>query len=173
MTLLIFHLFLSSFSHDGVDILMAQKIVDWNLKRYPEGNVDAFHYRLKFVYPTDLGVFFLIAQGRLSLCRSQPARAIAFYQKAMSVQTQYRNLHHISFWEMASSHLALWQVEDSLKCWRSLHKESTVCYPPLFFYTVRFVLTLYSGQRQFMPMASPLFSFNWVLKRARQRDCNS
>ncbi|KAH9957650.1 hypothetical protein BGW80DRAFT_1465685 [Lactifluus volemus] len=51
---------------------MAQKIVDWNLKRYPEGNVDAFHYRLKFVYPTDLGVFFLIAQGRLSLCVASP-----------------------------------------------------------------------------------------------------
>jgi len=38
MTLLIFHLFLSSFTHDGVDVMMAQKIVDWNLKRCPEGN---------------------------------------------------------------------------------------------------------------------------------------
>jgi len=44
----------------------------------------------------------------------------------MSVQSQYRNLHHLSFWEMAISNLALWQVEESLKCWRSLHKESTV-----------------------------------------------
>jgi len=68
MALLIFHLFLSSFTHDGVDVMMAQKIVDWNLKRYPEG------------------VFFLLAQGRLSLSRSQPAHAIACYQKAMSVQ---------------------------------------------------------------------------------------
>ncbi|KAI0255620.1 hypothetical protein BJV78DRAFT_1177213 [Lactifluus subvellereus] len=107
MVLLIFHLFLSGFTHDGVDILMAQKIVDWNLKRYPEG------------------VFFLLAQGRLSLCRSQPARAIASYQKAMSVQTQYRNLHHVSFWEMAVSNLALWEIEESLKCWRNLHEEST------------------------------------------------
>jgi hypothetical protein len=39
MTLLIFHLFLSSFTHDGVDVMMAQKIVDWNLKRYPEGEL--------------------------------------------------------------------------------------------------------------------------------------
>ncbi|KAH9034085.1 hypothetical protein EDB85DRAFT_1948820 [Lactarius pseudohatsudake] len=107
MTLLIFHLFLSSFTRDGVDVMMAQKIVDWNLKRYPEG------------------VFFLLAQGRLSLCRSQPARAIASYQKAMSVQSQYRNLHHISFWEMAESNLALWELEESLKCWRSLHEGST------------------------------------------------
>lgn len=38
MTLLIFHTFLSSFTHDGVDVMMAQKVVDWNLTRYPEGN---------------------------------------------------------------------------------------------------------------------------------------
>jgi hypothetical protein len=44
----------------------------------------------------------------------------------MSVQSQYRNLHHLSFWEMAVSHLALWEVEESLNCWRNLHKESTV-----------------------------------------------
>jgi hypothetical protein len=68
----------------------------------------------------------LLAEGRLSLIRSQPARAIACYQKAMSVQSQYRNLHHLSFWEMAVSHLALWEIEESLKCWRNLHKESTV-----------------------------------------------
>jgi tetratricopeptide (TPR) repeat protein len=93
--------------------MMAQRIVDWNLKRYPEG------------------VFFLLAQGRLSLSRSQPARAIACYQKAMNVQSQYRNLHHLSFWEMAISNLALWEIEESLKCWRNLHKESTVCIHPL------------------------------------------
>jgi hypothetical protein len=44
MSLLIFHLFLSSFTHDGVDVMMAQKIVDWNLKRYPEGNINCFTY---------------------------------------------------------------------------------------------------------------------------------
>jgi hypothetical protein len=44
----------------------------------------------------------------------------------MSVQSQYRNLHLISFWEMAVSYLTLWEIEDSLKCWRSLHKEATV-----------------------------------------------
>jgi tetratricopeptide (TPR) repeat protein len=125
MVLLIFHLFLSGFTNDGVDILMAQKIVDWNLKRYPEGNLCLFHRRLN-IYALDLGVFFLLAQGRLSSCRGQPARAIASYQKAMSVQAQYRNLHHVSFWEMAVSNLELWEIEESLKCWRNLHEEATV-----------------------------------------------
>jgi hypothetical protein len=36
MTLLIFHLVLSSFTF-GVDLSMAQRILEWNLKRYPEG----------------------------------------------------------------------------------------------------------------------------------------
>jgi hypothetical protein len=35
---LIFHVFLSSFTHDGVDVM----IVDWNLKRCPEGKLIAW-----------------------------------------------------------------------------------------------------------------------------------
>lgn len=73
-----------------------------------------------------LGVFFLFGEGRLSLCRSQPKRAIECYQKAMKAQTQYRNLHHVSYWEMAIAYLALWDIPESLKCWRNLRKESTV-----------------------------------------------
>jgi Protein of unknown function (DUF3808) len=38
MGLLIFHLVLSSFTFEGVDIDMAQKILDWNLKRYSNGD---------------------------------------------------------------------------------------------------------------------------------------
>ncbi|KAI0061327.1 hypothetical protein BV25DRAFT_1805762 [Artomyces pyxidatus] len=113
MSLMIFHLVLSSVTQDGVDIMMAQKVLDWNLKRYPNG------------------VFFLFGQGRLSLCRSQPRRAIECYKKAMSAQNQYRNLHHVSFWEMAVANLALWEISESLVCWRSLQKESTwskACY---------------------------------------------
>jgi hypothetical protein len=37
MALLIFHLVLSSFTFDGVDIAVASKILKWNLKRYPNG----------------------------------------------------------------------------------------------------------------------------------------
>jgi hypothetical protein len=46
----------------------------------------------------------------------------------MNVQSQCRNLHHLSFWEMPISNLGIWEIEESLKCWRNhLHKESTVC----------------------------------------------
>ncbi|CAA7263917.1 unnamed protein product [Cyclocybe aegerita] len=107
MALLIFHLVLSSFTFDGVDINVASKILKWNLKRYPNG------------------VFFLFGAGRLSLCRSQPRQAIEYYTKAMESQSQYRNLHHISFWEIAISNLALWDLEASLACWRDLEAEAT------------------------------------------------
>lgn len=71
-------------------------------------------------------MFFLFGQGRLKLCRSQPAEALAYYTRAMEVQNQYRNLHHISFWEMAVADLALWDISASLDCWRKLHAEATV-----------------------------------------------
>jgi hypothetical protein len=63
MALLIFHLVLSSFTFDRVDTRMAGRVVEWNLRRYPEG------------------VFFLFGAGRLALMRSQPERAIEYYTK--------------------------------------------------------------------------------------------
>ena len=72
------------------------------------------------------GVFFLFGQGRLKLCRGQPAEALGFYQRAMEVQNQYRNLHHISYWEMSIANLALWDLPASLACWRRLYAEATV-----------------------------------------------
>ncbi|KAF9481046.1 hypothetical protein BDN70DRAFT_876780 [Pholiota conissans] len=107
MALLIFHLVLSSFTFEGVDTGVAARILKWNLKRYPNG------------------VFFLFGAGRLGLMHSQPTQAIYYYTKALESQTQYRNLHHISFWEMAIANLALWDVEASLRCWRDLEREAT------------------------------------------------
>ena len=37
MCLLIFHLVLSGITFNGVDINMAQRVLDWNLERYPNG----------------------------------------------------------------------------------------------------------------------------------------
>ncbi|KIP02601.1 hypothetical protein PHLGIDRAFT_130658 [Phlebiopsis gigantea 11061_1 CR5-6] len=107
MALIIFHLVFSAFTFEGIDMSMAEKILNYNIKRYPNG------------------VFFLFGQGRLKLCRSQPAEALAYYQRAMEVQNQYRNLHHISFWEMSVANLALWDISASLECWRKLHAEAT------------------------------------------------
>ncbi|TRM59257.1 hypothetical protein BD626DRAFT_409302 [Schizophyllum amplum] len=107
MVLLMFHLVLSSFTIDCVDLSMAQKILDWNLKRYPDS------------------VFFQFGAGRLSLVRSQPKKAIAHYTKAREVQTQYKNLHHVSYWEIALADLALWDAKASLDCWKILEEQAT------------------------------------------------
>ena len=68
----------------------------------------------------------MFAQGRISLVRGQPARAIEYYKKATAAQQQYRNLHLISFWEIAIANLALWDIQQSLECWAILKAEATV-----------------------------------------------
>ncbi|KAF8512083.1 hypothetical protein BU17DRAFT_54238 [Hysterangium stoloniferum] len=113
MTLLVFHLVLSSFTIDGVDIMFANKILQWNLKRFPSG------------------VFFLFGEGRIRLRRSQPRRAIESYTRAMEAQAQYANLYHISWWEIAGATLALWDINQSLEYWRKLKADATwskACY---------------------------------------------
>ncbi|PBK72107.1 hypothetical protein ARMSODRAFT_743500 [Armillaria solidipes] len=107
MALIVFHLVISSFTFGGVDIHMADKIIHWHAKRYPNG------------------VFFLFSSGRLALVHSQPQEAIKYYARAIEVQSQYRTLHHISIWEMAIANLALWDVKASLACWTDLEREAT------------------------------------------------
>ncbi|EJD05281.1 uncharacterized protein FOMMEDRAFT_18880 [Fomitiporia mediterranea MF3/22] len=111
--LLCFHLVVSSVTYRGVDLEMAQTILDWNLKRFPNG------------------VFFLFAQGRLAILRSQPSVALSSHNRALSVQAQYHSLHYVSFWELAMAYMSLWDVPAALIQWRALEKEATwskACY---------------------------------------------
>ncbi|KAG2113971.1 hypothetical protein DEU56DRAFT_749051, partial [Suillus clintonianus] len=106
MSLLIFHLVLSAFTFEGVDVRKAARVLEWNLKRYPNG------------------VFFLFGAGRLALVRSQPSKALAYYARAAQAQIQYRNLHHISWWESAVACLGLWRVAESRSWWGKLGGEA-------------------------------------------------
>ncbi|EJD05273.1 uncharacterized protein FOMMEDRAFT_81128 [Fomitiporia mediterranea MF3/22] len=114
MALLMYHLVICTFAASpDVDILRAQNVLNWNLERYPRG------------------VFFLFGQGRLFLVRGQPKRAIQSYTTAMETQSQYRNLHMISYWEIAIANFALYNLAESLPCWRVLSEEATwskACY---------------------------------------------
>lgn len=77
------------------------------------------------------GVFYLFGEGRIRVLRSQPALAIESYEHAMAVQTQYRSLYYISFWEIAICSFGTWEIEKSLKNWRLLVDEATwskACY---------------------------------------------
>lgn len=65
-----------------------------------------------FTEVVEIGVFFLFGAGRLALHRSQPRAAIRYYTSALRSQVQYRNLHHVSFWEVAVARLALWELGE-------------------------------------------------------------
>ncbi|PVF92998.1 hypothetical protein CPB86DRAFT_809145 [Serendipita vermifera] len=107
IVLLLFHLVFSGFTYDGVDIDFAESILAWNAQRYPSG------------------VFFLFGQGRLALFRADPALAIKHYTAGMEVvQEQFRSLQGISLWELAVSHLAMWNVSKSAECWRKLKADA-------------------------------------------------
>ncbi|KAG1729945.1 outer membrane protein Iml2/Tetratricopeptide repeat protein 39 [Suillus paluster] len=78
-SLLIFHLVLSAFMFEGVDVCKAARVLEWNLKRYHNG------------------IFFLFGASRLALVRSQPTKVLDYYTCAAQAQSQYWNLHHISW----------------------------------------------------------------------------
>ncbi|KAG1873955.1 hypothetical protein F4604DRAFT_1582539 [Suillus subluteus] len=107
MSLLIFHLVLSAFTFEGVDVRKAARVLEWNLKRYPNG------------------VFFLFGAGRLALVRSQPSKALVYYARAAQAQTQYKNLHHISWWESAVACLGLWRCVFCVLVWRGVLVEGS------------------------------------------------
>lgn len=107
MMLLVFHLVLSAYTFEGIDVNMARRVVEWNLERYPNS------------------VFFLFGAGRLALVRSQPERALEHYARAAQCQSQYRSMHHISWWESAIASFALWDVKASKEWWSRLRAEAT------------------------------------------------
>lgn len=49
MALLIFHLVLSSFTFECVDIGVADRVLKWNLKRYPNGMCFLHSFHLRFI----------------------------------------------------------------------------------------------------------------------------
>ncbi|QRW14055.1 tetratricopeptide repeat protein 39B [Ceratobasidium sp. AG-Ba] len=109
LVLVIFHLFISGFTREGVDIQEADNIVHWNLRQYPDS------------------IFFLFGKGRLHVMRSQPDKAIDEYKKAKEKivkQTGYEQLGSVMDWEQALCHLALGNWKESAACWNELNENS-------------------------------------------------
>jgi hypothetical protein len=68
---------------------------------------------------TRIDVFSLFGASTLALVRLQPAKSLDYYARAVQAPSQYRNLHHISWWAGAMVRLGLWRrVFDFLgSCW--------------------------------------------------------
>ncbi|KAG5634471.1 hypothetical protein H0H81_001836 [Sphagnurus paluster] len=77
------------------------------------------------------------------MLHAQPRIAISHFQRAIASQSHYRNLHHISLWEVAIARMALWELGDVVRhdeersndsgqkamggssaCWRILEQEA-------------------------------------------------
>ncbi len=107
MSILLYNLVISTFMPvNGVDIAMADKILHYNLDRYPQG------------------VFFLYFSGRLYSTQSLSEKAIKQFIKARDCQREYIQLQHISLWELSLCNLSLAQWVEVAKYFDTLLKDS-------------------------------------------------
>ncbi|CAE6399149.1 unnamed protein product [Rhizoctonia solani] len=105
LVLIVFHLVMSGFTREGVDVHEAENIVEWNLQHYPQS------------------IFFLFGKGRLHVTRSQPDLAIPIYESArakINGQKGYEQLGSVMLWEMALCHLSLGRWKESAACWKQM-----------------------------------------------------
>ncbi|KZT51274.1 hypothetical protein CALCODRAFT_503722 [Calocera cornea HHB12733] len=107
MVLIMFHLVLNSITFAGIDVKFAEKMLNWNLKRFPEG------------------VFYLFMQGRLHVSQSQPRLAIAAYDRAAQIQKEYVQLQHVAYWEQGILLMSMADLTTSVECWRKLIASSS------------------------------------------------
>ncbi|GAC96399.1 hypothetical protein PHSY_003979 [Pseudozyma hubeiensis SY62] len=90
MSMLAYHLVISTFIPvTGVDIDFADKVLHYNLRRYPEG------------------VFFLYFSGRLYSTQALAEKAITQFETARDVQKEYVQLKHICIWDLSLCNMSL------------------------------------------------------------------
>lgn len=107
MGILLYHLVISTFLPvQGVDIEYSDKVLHYNLDRYPEG------------------VFFLYFSGRLYSTQARAEKAIVQYRAARDIQKEYVQLQHICYWDMSLCHMSLTQWSEATKCFDLLYKDS-------------------------------------------------
>ncbi|XP_068633481.1 tetratricopeptide repeat protein 39B-like isoform X2 [Battus philenor] len=82
LTLLAYHLVVSHFAGATPDFDLCQRILETQLKVYPEG------------------VWFLLFEGRLQLLRGRCALAAATYLRAADTPHLWRQLRHLCYWEL-------------------------------------------------------------------------
>ncbi|SNX83318.1 uncharacterized protein MEPE_02025 [Melanopsichium pennsylvanicum] len=96
MSMLAYHLVISTFIPvTGVDIEFADKVLHYNLRRYPEG------------------VFFLYFSGRLYSTQALAEKAISQFETARDVQREYVQLKHICMWDLSLCNMSLTKWRDA------------------------------------------------------------
>ncbi|KAI9476598.1 MAG: hypothetical protein EXX96DRAFT_577717 [Benjaminiella poitrasii] len=107
MALLLYHIILSKLIPlSDVNEELSDRILAYNLKLYPDG------------------VFFLYFSGRQLSSRSQLSEAKNQYQKAIHIQKDWKQLHHMCYWELGLINLVQQNWQEAYKCYTILQKES-------------------------------------------------
>lgn len=107
MGILLYHLVISTFIPvSGVDVDYADKVLHYNLERYPQG------------------VFFLYFSGRLYSTQALSEKAVKQFRSARDIQEEYVQLKHICYWDMSLCHMSLCQWTEAYECFNLLREES-------------------------------------------------
>ncbi|CAO1622453.1 unnamed protein product [Jaminaea pallidilutea] len=107
LAILVYHLTISNYIPlTDVDFEFADKILSWNLVRYPNG------------------IFYLYFSARLYCCQALPEKAIEYFRNAIESQREYKQLHHMCFWDLALTYLATCDYARAHECYDVLSRES-------------------------------------------------
>lgn len=90
---------------DG-DISFAEDILTYNLEIYPDG------------------VMFLYFSGKLNCSKGKLDKAINQYHKAIDTQKDWKQLHHICYWDLGLNYMMKCNWTQANKCFSILRKES-------------------------------------------------
>ncbi|CAO1634796.1 unnamed protein product [Parajaminaea phylloscopi] len=107
IAMLVYHLTISNYIPlTDVDFEFADKVLSWNLVRFPNG------------------IFYLYFSARLYASQALPEKAIEYYRNAIESQREYKQLHHMCFWDLSLTYLATCDYARAHECYDVLSRES-------------------------------------------------
>lgn len=107
IVILMYHLWISSYIPvTELDFEFADKVLSWNLVRYPNG------------------IFYLFWSARLYAAQALPEKAIEYYRNAIESQREFKQLHHLCFWDLSLTYLCTCDFARAYECYDVLSRES-------------------------------------------------
>ncbi|WFD20510.1 hypothetical protein MCAP1_002756 [Malassezia caprae] len=107
LAILLYHLVIpTSVPLPDVDLTMADRVLSWNLHRFPQG------------------IFFLFFSSLLYGSQALPEKAVECFRTAIDSQHEYKQLHHLCFWRLSLTYLGMGEYDRALACFDVLARES-------------------------------------------------
>jgi len=107
LAILLYHLVIpTSVPLPDVDLTLADRVLSWNLHRFPQGT------------------FYLFFSSLLYGSQALPEKAIECFRTAIDSQREYKQLHHLCFWRLSLTYLGMGEYDRALACYDVLVRES-------------------------------------------------